>query len=426
MKCHEVEAWMLADETPNRPPAEVRRHLRSCAGCRRGFGRLVRLIHEVSTAPLPATSVAARDRLLAQLEPRPATIPLPAPARTKPRTPRIWLAHPLARWAAAAMLFLGLGLGLAYITRPRSADSRTRSANNAETVSGPVEDRVLSRHLVLSETREPERRVSALNDMATDVREESMVSARKGATDDLSLLVWLHARILHEGVLRSARALPGNNRFTMTPILEQLERAEQSVEKLARNSPHAVSGSLHQLGQQVHDTLIALRGGPDGAAPAAQPPAVVSKRSLLQMLVVSSLQVAQEEDPVKRAEHSTDVAGRLADTLVEQAGKGDADDAKRLAESLEKVMERGVQGNLDNLDLDKMDDVRRKQVDRVQERAEAAMQKLQPNLLQMPIEAQKNLIRALELAEQLQKMQQKGHGKGKGKGKKPRDHDKSR
>ena len=98
--------------------------------------------------------------------------------------------------------------------------------------------------------------------------------------------------------------------------------------------------------------------------------------------------------------------------MVEQAGKGGAEEANRLAELIEKVMERGVQGNLDKLDLDLVDEARRKQIDQLQERACAAVKKFQPNIPQMPAEAQLNLLRAIELAKQLQAMQKPGKGKG--------------
>jgi hypothetical protein len=325
------------------------------------------------------------------------------------------------RWAAAAVLFLGLGLGLAVLVRPRP--DRPGRTNSSEVAAGQVEERVLACHLVLSETREPARRLTALNDMATDVREESLTSARQGATDDLAYLVWLHARILHEGVLRSARDLPETARTTVTPILQQLQNAEQSVSNLAQSVPLHAASSLRELGQQVHETITALKGGPDSTPPPASPPTLVSKRSLLQVLVVSSLEVAREEDPVKRAEHSTDVAGRLVDTLVEQAGKADAEEANRLAQSIEKVMERGVQGNLDKLDSEQVDEARRKQIDQLQERAGAAVEKVQPNIPKMPAEAQQNLLRAIELVKQLQAAQK--HGKGKPP-KKPRGPSKSR
>src|SRR5215212_3403088 len=106
MNCHEVDTWMLTDETPNRPPADVRSHLRSCAGCRRNFGRLVRLIHEVSTAPLPPIPAAARDKLLLSLEPLPVAIPLNPLPQPASGLPKRWQTQPWMRWAAAAVLFL--------------------------------------------------------------------------------------------------------------------------------------------------------------------------------------------------------------------------------------------------------------------------------------------------------------------------------
>ncbi len=429
MTCHDVEAWMLSVESPNRPSAEVRRHIRSCAACRRAFGRLVRLIHEVSTAPLPPVSPGARDRLLTRIASLPATLPLPEPAApTRKSLPWKQVVHsPWARYAAAAVLFLALGVGLAFLARSRQGSDGPRP-ERADRQPEAVEDRVLVHHLVLAETHEPVARLDALNDMAGDVREETIQQAQKGASDDLTLLVWLHARILHEGIQRVARTLPGNPQVLAAPIVAKLEQAERRLKASARDVPKGSALALEQVGRHVHETIVALNGGPAGQPPATTAPVVLASRSLLQVLVLSSLETAIEEDPVKRAAHSTDVAGRLADTLAEQAGKVEPNEASRLAEALQSVMERGVRNNLEDVDLDKVDDVRRKQMEKVQQRAGAAVEKLQPNnpqLQQLPPEVLQNLLRTLELAQQLK--QHGHHGKGppkkRGKGNSGKDRD---
>src|SRR5262249_9209087 len=152
--------------------SEVRRHLRSCASCRGQFGRLVRLIHQVAEAPLPPVPPAARDRLLAQLEPRTASIP---PAT--PMTPSIPVAIPFPqtnppswrRWgqlAAAALLSISLGRGLAILVKPRPDNVQARK--DPPESAKPLEERVLERHLELAESSEPQQRLTSLNAMASD------------------------------------------------------------------------------------------------------------------------------------------------------------------------------------------------------------------------------------------------------------------
>src|SRR5205823_9265043 len=143
---------------------EVRRHLRSCAGCRERFGRLVRLIHEVHTAPLQPIPPATRAHIVAQLAPLPVAIPL-AVAQAQPvavavplaarrwQMPRHWYG-----WAAAAVLCLVVGVGLVALLRSGKGqpeeDRKTYDAGHLA-----VEDRVLERHLELAETRDPARRL---------------------------------------------------------------------------------------------------------------------------------------------------------------------------------------------------------------------------------------------------------------------------
>jgi hypothetical protein len=430
MTCNEVENWMLTDETPNRPSAEVRRHLRSCAGCRRGYGRLVRLIHEVHTAPLPPLPPVVKERILTQLEPRtpaaPAIVPI-AVAQAQPvalpMPHRRWRWQRWHGWAAAALLCLALGFGLARLARKGPEQPEPE-------VPGPdagylaVEDRLLERHLELAEAREPTRRLHVLSDMAADVRKESMEQARRGAAEDLKVLVWLHARILHEGILRVARALPRNAQ-SVTAVINKLHRAGESAEKQARTLPDAVAEPMRQLGQQAQEMSDALADGSDpGPPPAAVGPARLDVRSLLSVLVATSLQMAHEEDPVKLAEHSTEVADTLTQQLIKKAGKVEDETVTRLAGQLEEVMERAVQGNLDRIDPEQIDPARQKQMEKVQEKAGAALAPMEPNLRQLPKQAQVNVRRALELAKQVQmkkdKKPVKGPKKDKDKPGKPR------
>src|SRR5439155_349651 len=115
--------------------------------------------------------------------------------------------------------------------------------------------------------------------------------------------------------------LDSDSKALVASIVADLRKAEKELESLAQDLPPPSVNSLQQMRLQVREAAVALEGGPDSPAPAAQPPVIVNSRSLLQTLVVSSIQVANEEDLVKRAAQSTVVAGKLADVLAEQGEK---------------------------------------------------------------------------------------------------------
>src|SRR5262249_44337429 len=178
MKCRAVRAWMLTDETPQRPPSRLRRHLQRCPRCRKLYGRLVRLIHEVQEAPLPSADCPARTQLLARLAaaPRPAPpIGLRPPHRVVSRT----------RWvAAAAVLLLTAGTGLVVLNRSEQRDvslpNGTQGADAPRSAERPLEDRLLQQHLRLAEAKGPAEQLEALAHMADDLRIESLRAARRG------------------------------------------------------------------------------------------------------------------------------------------------------------------------------------------------------------------------------------------------------
>lgn len=441
MLCLDVESWMLNDETPNRPPEEVRRHVRSCAACRKRFGQLVRLLHEVHEEPLPVVSSAAKSQLLLRLEPRqaPMAIPVTVPMPTRrSKLPPVWM-----RWAAAAVLCIAFGFGLSQFLKNagKNDDDRAQKDDDddrdepkkpeqKDLAQLGVEERVLTRHLILAETREPTRRLHTLSDMAGDVREESIDQARKGKAEELPYLTWLHARILHDGVIRSAAAVRAKSSDLLEPVVTQLRQAETGLDKLAQSAPEMIAIHLRSLRRQVSETASALSVGGDVTPPDPNPPLRFASRGHLQVLVLTSLQMATEEDPVKRAEQSTDAVDSLTQQLLDQSGKLDPNEVVKLTENLEALMEQGIRGNLGELDFEKIDPLQRKQLEKLQERAEIAVDRAkqqvveraradadrmkQQQALQMQL-AQANLDRALEMAKQLQKP-----GKGKGSWKKPK------
>jgi hypothetical protein len=66
---------------------------------------------------------------------------------------------------------------------------------------------------------------------------------------------------------------------------------------------------------------------------------------LLQTVVARSLLLADEEDPLRRANHCTEVADSLARAITQASARGQTDEALRLSRYLGQLMDRGVVRN---------------------------------------------------------------------------------
>src|SRR5262249_38317570 len=342
MKCRAVRAWMLTDETPQRAPSPVRRPLQRCSRCRTRYGRLVRLIHEVRELPLPSGDCPARTELLQRL----AALPAPAPSveASPPVLRPTRSAGGRARWAvAAAVLLLTFGTGLILFTRqggnpqqPSPPDSPSTATVPAER---PLEDRLLEQHLRLAEAEGPAEQLEALTHMATDLRTESLRAARRGAEKDVAYLTWLHGRVVDEGIVRCAAELPGGGKASLSPVLAQLRRTADEAREARRESPK-VAASMDVVEATAREAIRALEGDP-AVRPLRQqpqPPVELAASNLLRVLVAESLLVVGEDDPVRRAGHSSRVADSLAKTIVEKGDTTDPQEAARLGEKLGAVV----------------------------------------------------------------------------------------
>jgi hypothetical protein len=272
----------------------------------------------------------------------------------------------------------------------RRADSRPEKS---------VEDKVLQDHLRLAEARKPAERFQALDGMAAHLRAETLRQARREAVDQVAYLVWLHRRVVGEGLLPTAGRLPADGRPLLGPVIAELRRAEGEVRQLLGAVVPKVAAPLRMLAATAHEAAAALQADPAKArlaGPAPEPPAEVPSRSLLRVLVVESLQVVAEDDPVKRADHSTRVVDSLAREIVARAETAAPEETARLGETLGELVDRAVDGNLDEVDPAQADVGRQEAAEQVRRRADAAMAELRQKLAQMPQAARQNLERALQ------------------------------
>jgi hypothetical protein len=155
--------------------------------------------------------------------------------------------------AAAVLIACGILLGLAL----------TRHAPPA--AEAPLAEQDLLIRLVdcdvrLAETGSPGQRVETLAELADALRREGDALRRAdGGEDELREVARLYAKVVREGVVSRARALPpAERRRVLDPIADRLARAEREArEQAARHAPAA--GPLLQIAEAARDGDRQLR-----------------------------------------------------------------------------------------------------------------------------------------------------------------------
>jgi hypothetical protein len=211
---------------------------------------------------------------------------------------------------------------------------------------------------------------------------------------DLPQLTRLYEHVVGEGVVGRARLLAsGRRREVLPPVMDQLREAAGAAERLAADAPDAAP-ALGRLSAASRDAVRAIESE---AAPAVLP-LEAEPRDVLETLVVQGLRLAEEDDPLRRADCCAEVADSLAQTIVASSGAADDQQMEELGGLLRKVQNQAVQGNLDRAAGADLDRDRQKEFDRVQNRAADVFAILEKTLQLAAPSARAGLARALEAA----------------------------
>jgi hypothetical protein len=420
MKCSAAQTWLLgAKTTPDLPPA-VLQHLRECLDCRLQHRRLLRLNQEARGLLAPPEEPTARARFWAKFAELPARPNLPPPQSSGGRI------HPKMIWypvlgASAAALLIGLGVGLllappsktAPLDLPPAVTQQPQTADDRQVVA-----QALQHDLRLARTTAADERFLALAGLAADLDKEAHRLADRGHMDELAQVAGLYDRVVRLGLVERSRALPEKQRPAVVSLVTgQLLESERAARR-------AADGSLPALGDQLRVLAVAARSGSRALSedrqllgpplPTATPP-----RSLLGALVLDGLLLAEEDDPLRRAQYCTDLSDRLVARILQASATGDTDQAARMGSYLGQIMELGVVFNLESMPAPGPDDPRRQEWEQIGERAVQATDALEHNLEQAPELARPVLEKALEAADQARAKAKTEHKGPKGKGKLP-------
>jgi len=138
----------------------------------------------------------------------------------------------LAGLAAAIVLAL-FGWWLLQPAAPEKPDAApTKAAND------PLLASLLHYDLQLATANTPKERIALLADVAQALHDESRALAAETAGNQLTQLAGLYKQVVHYGITKQAPAIPVSDRSRVfKPLIDQLEKAAQVSERLARRMP---------------------------------------------------------------------------------------------------------------------------------------------------------------------------------------------
>jgi hypothetical protein len=211
----------------------------------------VQLEEAVRQLPVPA-SQGARSVLINRL----LNEENPAPQRQRPSVAMIlgsWILDPrdspqrrvgaglVAGIAAALLLFL-TGWWIFFHLQP-SRQSDTLPVAVKKPAVDPLVADLMRYNIILAKATTPRERVEAMASVAEELNQRSRQLAKKAPPDDLKLLAGLYGRVVHEGILARAEALPRQDRRpVLEPIASQLEKVESQARQMSEQpdlSPQA-------------------------------------------------------------------------------------------------------------------------------------------------------------------------------------------
>lgn len=346
MNCRNAQHWLLTSRCSEAIPNALRRHLSDCRRCRQRFRKLVRL-EEYFQTPLPDSGLKDFLERLSELPPQ-ESVTLPV----QPAKPLVRRA--IFYFAASILLLIGLAALLIVLGGPPE-EPAPRPPDNAK-AKGQADDqlvtRFVQRDILLADTTTPKKQWQILADMADDLRGEVIRLTDLKAPDDVPMVVGLYERVLQRGLVGRAKELPEfERRELMLALAQRLRTQDDDLQDRLRLAPTDWRTLLQPL-QKANRETVGVMG--EGLAPAAPDPGDVAaipggsdyRRLLLSGLVMNGLRLAEEIDPLKRADCCSDVADVLLQAIVTASVKGDQENVSALGKHLGDFLERGVSVNL--------------------------------------------------------------------------------
>jgi hypothetical protein len=366
---------------------------------------LRRLQREARQLPVPPDVGQARTRFLGNLDAWACAEAVSTPTPTRRRA--LWL-RPLLAGLATASVLAAVALVWSFTRREPAADNLSRPEPVLAARPGPT-DRLLTRTLEstlrLVEPDSADEQVGVLAGLAADLRRTAIEVARQRPAGDLPLLAGLYQDVVRRGLAARARDLPAARAAS---VVRQLEEDERAISGAAGQMLPLLADHLRGMAEAARAARRDIRAGAPvggGAVVRANPPPTPASGNdtmLLMTVVWHGLRLSEERDPVRRADCCADLADCLVKAIVWNSAAGATERAARLGSYLRPILERGVNGNLERVPVQKLDPARKAELERVWGHAGSATALLRKNLERAAPPVRQKLRRLLEFAQRWQ------------------------
>ncbi len=446
MTCNTAEPWLLASRSSDELPGEVRRHVPLCSHCKALFAQL-RRVDEATTRLTPVANGSARSRLDAALARTPQEQPN-TPLQTERN--RRWPVRLVAGLAAAVLVAGGWVAGRVTSSKPtvqisseqpkdqpkpqpkeqspREQPRPVPPQSQPQPVPPDPQPQVaqlpvapqpalapglvakVARHAVsVAADPQPSSQLDALDRLAGEVRTDALERAVAGDLEQLPRSAALHERILKLGVARQLSRIPSQSRSVIAVrVADELNQSADEIAAVAGRLIPVAGDLLRPLIASCREIGTAIRESKPLPVSAEWP----SPATPLESLVAQTIRMGDTTEPLARAEESAVLAATLAHAVTVLSVAGLNDDAYRVGEAMDGVLDHGVAANLDRVTMADSAGKFRKEVTEVRERASQATDVLERNLAKAPPAARAGLERALQAADP---GRVKATGKGLGK-----------
>jgi HAMP domain-containing protein len=250
--CDAVRNQVLALPDPRRVPAPLRAHVADCPGCRAWAEQAARLETLLEQLPVPPAPAGKKDALVDDLSRRPAAEPVRPPAAG-------WVRRnaALVGGLAAAVLVAGGWWLLGGNGRgPQLVQAAPRD---------PFLDKVVKRDVALAKADTPAKKLRALGDLAGDLSAEAGELSRLATADELGDVEKWFRKVVTDGLVRQAKALPphamppAERKAELEALAGRLGAAADEAGRAAGESPPDAKRILNRIAETARDGEKELR-----------------------------------------------------------------------------------------------------------------------------------------------------------------------
>lgn len=443
MNCQEVSDWLLMSESPDELPDGILRHLAKCGNCAAIQQQILSVEQDLSQLSVPVESALAKQDFLNRLDDLPAIEESP-PANSRPRAMNFPSDRPGERRfsrlisvaipaAVLGLMFLAGWLAAHFQAIRTSPDSEVadefdpqRKATAKDPLAQPgqqitrrssAELRLLAslidNHIQLATAESPDTRCALVADLSELLWREMVRQAAAEPTPNLLLLQGLYSSVTMNVLPRCVTILGPEDEPLRDRIVSTLKARKEDSLQMTKGALPVVNELIFQAGElsdEVSEWIASGKIPPEAGRPGL--PAVLPN-DLLATTVAQSLKLAEEEDPLRRADQSNELANHLSQLIIFTSLGGDSDASEELGTYLGDVIDYGVMANLARYEPKGDDDPRGMEYEQIKKHSERAVKALQRNLRHALGSVKKSLERALD-AKEHGKKKRPPHDKPKG------------